>query len=254
MASSAYKATTTGSENPTWQCFFLYSQRCTGSHFLWLSGPHSKSAPSLTNQDAYPLMHRDEQSAWQAGSYSSLTLASKEWCNRTAPPSHFPSCFSFSQSPLLCIYPCSLLPSLLLSCTLIILFPLFSPLLSLLLFTVCFSFTLSISPLPRGPCFLACITHNYFHPSIICLLLFSYPTSLSLLYDNNPHYPAYAFLSDLYLLPSHPPGQLSVPSQYSCPLLPFSPPPKAYPSCCPLSHQMSLKFGRGFHVWRGREQ
>lgn len=62
----------------------LYSQRYTGSHFLWLSGPHSVSVPFLINQDRHSLMHRDEQSAWQAGSYSSLTPASAEWCNRTA--------------------------------------------------------------------------------------------------------------------------------------------------------------------------
>lgn len=44
----------------------------------------SVSVPFLINQDAHSLMHRDEQSAWQAGSYSSLTPASVEWCNRTA--------------------------------------------------------------------------------------------------------------------------------------------------------------------------
>lgn len=114
MASSAYKASITNYE-AAWQCC-LYSQSCTGSHFLWLSGPHSESAPSLINRDAYPLMHRDEQSAWQAGSYSFLTPASAEWCNRTAGPLPFLlPCFPLrlSQSP-----PCTLPRSLLLPCLL----------------------------------------------------------------------------------------------------------------------------------------
>lgn len=66
----------------------LYSQRYTGSHFLWLSSPHSESAPSLINRDTYPLMHRDEQSGWQAGSYSFLTSAHTV-IHRTAGPLPF---------------------------------------------------------------------------------------------------------------------------------------------------------------------
>lgn len=81
-----------------------YSQRCTGSHFLWLSSPHSESAPSLINRDAYPLMHRDEQSAWQAGSYSFLTPASAECYNRTAGP------LPFLLLLLLLLLPCVPLP------------------------------------------------------------------------------------------------------------------------------------------------
>ena len=151
-------------------------------------------------------MHRDERSAWQAGSYSFLTPACAEWCNTTAgPPPSLSSCpsspASLSQSPL-CTLPHRLLislsprPPIYRTLPLFIIpFPVSPPppplLLSLLLFTGSLSFSLSISLQPRGPCFLACITHNYFHPSIICLLLFSYPTSLSLLYDNNPHSPAY---------------------------------------------------------------
>lgn len=178
MVSSAYKTTITGSERPTWQ-WCLYSQRCRGSHFMWLSGPHSDSAPSLINQDAYPLMHRDEQSVWQAGSYSFLTPASAEWCYRTAGPLPFLSlpCFPLSKSPLLCV------PFLTLSSSLICSSLLFSAhshsslfsFLSLPPHPFLYSYSLapSLSFPPRGPCFLACITHNYFHPSIICLLLFS---------------------------------------------------------------------------------
>lgn len=88
IASSASIAIITTEECPNCQrC--LYSQWCTCSHFLWLSGPHSESAPFLINQDVYPLMHRDEQSAWQAGSYSFLTPAHTAWCNGTAAPSLF---------------------------------------------------------------------------------------------------------------------------------------------------------------------
>lgn len=138
------------SEGPTWQ-YSLYSQRCAGGHFLCLSGPHSVSAPFLINQDMYPLMHRDEQSAWQAGSYSFLTPASTEWCNRTAGP------YSFSSfSCCLPISPVFLFLSVLL-CTIppfIILTPLFIPLLSWLLFTrsLVHPDNLALSQRPVFPC------------------------------------------------------------------------------------------------------
>lgn len=157
------------------------------------------------------------------------------------------SLISFSRSLLSSLHPSShSSPKAPISCTLslfIILFPLY--LISVLLFTGSLSFTLSISLLPRGPCFLACITHNYFHPSIICLLLFSLPTSLSLLYDNNPHYPAYTsfFATPMPHLP--PLGATECTSPHSCPPSPSSlfSSLKAHPSCSCLSYQMSLKFG-----------
>lgn len=206
IASSASIAIITTEECPNCQrC--LYSQWCTCSHFLWLSGPHSESAPFLINQDVYPLMHRDEQSAWQAGSYSFLTPAHTAWCNGTAAPSLFLlfllpslqacSLYSFSHS-----LPISLPSLLIFAHCLSSLFPFLSLTPPQLQFTSFLSFSLSISLFPRGPCFVACITHNYFHPSIICLLLFSYPTPLSLLYDN-PHYPDYTCFSTTSI--PHPP-------------------------------------------------
>lgn len=94
------------------------------SHFLWLNSPHSGSAPSLINQDAYSLVQWDEQSAWQAGSYSFLTPASTEWCNRTA--GSLPFLLFFLCFPLPYIYS----PFLALSCFLFppsLLFPAQSP-------------------------------------------------------------------------------------------------------------------------------
>lgn len=136
------------------------------------------------------------------------------------PPPIPPPPISLSPIPLSSLHPSSYSsPKAPISCTLplfIIFFPLFIPLLSVFLFSGSLSFTLSISLLPRGPCFFACITHNYFHPSIICLLLFSYPTSLSLLYDNNPHYPAYTsfFATPMSHLP--PLGAAECTSPHSC--------------------------------------
>lgn len=56
----------------------LYFQRYISRRFLWLNSPRNISALSLLNQDIYPPMHRDEQTVWQAGSYSFLTPASTE--------------------------------------------------------------------------------------------------------------------------------------------------------------------------------
>lgn len=115
------------------------------------------------------------------------------------------------------------------------------PLLSLLLFTGSLSFLLSIFFLPRGPCFFACITHNYFHPSIICLLLFSFPTSpFFTLWQQPPLSSIHVSLRPPFLT-SQPSGQLNVPPHtlFLLHLLVLS---FASPSCCP-PYQMSLKFG-----------
>lgn len=96
------------------------------SHFLWLNSPHSGLAPSLINQDAYSLVQWDEQSAWQAGSYSFLTPASTEWCNRTRGPLPFLLLLFFLCFPLPYIYS----PFCALSCFLFppsLLFPAQSP-------------------------------------------------------------------------------------------------------------------------------
>lgn len=186
-------------------------------------------------------MHRDEQSAWQAGSYSFLTPPSTEAKEQPPPIFHLSLSSLLSMSSLL-------LPRLLL-----LLLPL--SLIPPLLFTASLSLPLPVSLLYRGPCFFTCITHNYFHPSIICLLLFSHSTSLSLHYDNNPHYPAHTLffatsshLPPLWAAECRPPHTLVL---LPLPLLCL--PPKL----CILhhhhhhhQHQMSLEFG-WVYLWKG---
>lgn len=180
-------------------------------------------------------MHRDEQSAWQAGSYSFLTPDSAEWCNRTAGPLPFllpcfalPLSFLFPSpfSPQLSFY----LPSIPFPThSLSSLFPFLSqsPLLSLLLFTC----SLSISLLSRSHVsMLALHTITSIHQlsaysSLATPLPFLYPMTTT------PHYPAYTcfFATPISHLPAR--GAAECTSRRTRPPSPSSPfsPLKAQP-------------------------
>lgn len=80
-----------------------------------LSGPHTERPPSFINWDAYPLMHRYEQSARQAGSCSSLTLAIADWCIPHLLPISSLPCSTPLPSLLLWLDSCPWVPSVLLS-------------------------------------------------------------------------------------------------------------------------------------------
>lgn len=201
-------------------------------------------------------MHRDEQSGWQAGSYSFLTSAHTV-IHRTAGPlpflllllHHLPLSLStlFSVS-FLALF----LPSLLfVAHSLSTLVPPLPP--SLDSYSLAHPFSLPISLLSRGPCFLTCITHNYFHPSIICLLLFSHPTSFSLHYDNNPHYPAYTrfFATPFSHLPPLWAAEYSSPHTCS----PSPSPPLSCPRAHPLLYHPNTRcpqsLGECVYLWSG---
>lgn len=181
-------------------------------------------------------MHRDEQSAWQAGSYSSLTPASVEWCNTTAGPLPF--------LPLL-------IPS----------FPISSPfphlfhsfflclLQALPLFIMLVSLFISVLwPLPFSSALVLPLSISFYpeaHVSVLALHTItsihqlsaysSLASPLPTLYSITPPLSwLHMFLYDPHFTPTPhtqlpPSGQLSVPP----PSLPYGPP----------SHQMSLKFG-----------
>lgn len=197
------------------------------------SAPQSESTPSLINQDAYPLMHRDEQSAWQAGSYSFLTPANGEWCNRTAGPLPFPS---LTVSSHLCTLPLTLLPGLLFLahslsslfsflslsslshfCSPIHWLPLFHP--------------LDISPTQR-PMF-PCLHYTQLLPSINYMPtpLLTYPLPFLCSMTTTPTILHTHLSLQPPCLTSHPLGQLSVPPHtlVLLPLLPFSLPSKLTP-------------------------
>lgn len=140
-------------------------------------------------------MHRDEQSVWQAGSYSFLTPARTDGYKQN---SRLPPLRSFSSHDCLT-------PSLL--CVPLCLYSLHTrtlhcpsptrPSLSIPIRWLRFSLSLSFS---RGPCFFTCITDNYFHPSIICPVLFSFLTSVfSTLGQQPPLSCIHMFLCDTLL-------------------------------------------------------
>lgn len=222
-------------------------------------------------------MHRDEQSVWQAGSYSFLTPASTDWYkqNSRPPPSppppmlpSFPSLLSVSFSALslslpCCLFlahsPCSLSP----------------PPPSLSVYSYSPSLFLPISPpFFQRPVFLY-LHYTQLLPSINYLPGSSLASSLpfSQRHDNNPHYPCiHMFRRDTLLSPPTPLGSwMYLPAHLVFfPLLLLLSASKAHPSCslprtrCPRSlgecvcvepwqEQSSRPVGRGgwgqMEVW-----
>lgn len=208
-------------------------------------------------------MHRDEQSAWQAGSYSFLTPASAEWCNRKAGPLSSSSPASPSLSPL-CTLPRSLLMSIFLPSLLFLAHSL-SSLFSFLSLSPSFLYSYSLAPSLSPSVSLS------FPEAHVSLLALHTITSIHQLSAYSSLATPLPFLYSMTTTPtiqhthvslrppsltSHPSGQLSVPPHtlVLLPLLLLSLPPKLTPPVAPHHTRCPLSLGEGVHVWRGQEQ
>lgn len=193
-------------------------------------------------------MHRDEQSVWQAGSYSFLTPASADWYkqNSRPPPSPPPPppCFPHSQVYFLC-------PSLSLAAFFLHTHPVHytPPPPSLSVYSYSPSLFLPISPpffFPEARVsLLALHTITSIH-QLSARVLFSFLTSLFSTPWQQPPPSLHTHVSPRHPpLTSHPSGQLNVPPRTLGLLFPSTPFVclQSSPLLQPPSYQMSPQFG-----------